>query len=304
MANTNMVIGKVNTTALESPEDIARKKVMEEANEEFVDVLDKVKGLLAAEGLGIIKSRYKIGEILEDASKEENRYGTKFIQRMEIALGYERDVIYQSLRFRNRFTESEVEELMGLRSRAGNPLLWTHVVHLSMVSDAEERDKLKQLTLNGNWSPSQLLSYIQKKQGGKRNPRGGKPLARPKSLKGFVDQQVAILDQLLKRKSKVWAGKEKDTDQSFFDVLTSTPPEKVDPSLLSELEQLERKYETVSMEMDNMATELLKARKKVERARTRVDDDDDDAKPTPPPAVRNKKGSKDKQDKMEPALDV
>jgi hypothetical protein len=304
MANTKVVVGsKVNATSLESSEDAARRKILEEANDDFKGLYGQVRNLLTSEGIGIIKSRYEIGVLLEEGCDEENKYGSKFIQRMETILGYEKDVIYQSLRFRKRYSEDEVETLLGLRNNAGDPLLWTHIVHLLQATDSVERAKLQQLTLENSWSPPQLLSYIQKKQGGKRNPGGGRPMARPKSLKGFVDQQIAVLDQLLSRKDKVWAGKEKDTDQSFFDLLNNTPWEKIDASVLTELEQLEQRYEKASMELDNMATEILKARKKVERSKIKADEegekDDDNTKPTPARVIARKKVKQD----LAPALD-
>lgn len=307
MTDTKVVVvgSKVNSTALESPDDVARRKVLEEANEEFKGLYGQVRSLLTSEGIGIIKSRYDIGVLLEEGCNEENKYGSKFIQRMETILGYEKDVIYQALRFRKRYNEDDVDTLLGSRNKTGDPLLWTHIVHLCTVSDSEEREKLQQLTLDNSWSPTQLLTYIQKKQGGKRNSGAGRPMARPKSLRGFVDQQTAVLDQLLSRKDKVWAGKEKDTDQSFFDVLNNTSWEKIDTSMLTELERLEQKYEKASMEMDNMATEILKARKKVERSKSRANEDNEEEgsspKPVPARVVQRKKGKQEQE--LAPALD-
>lgn len=292
-------VGKINAAVVASPEDLARQKVLAEANEDFKALHTQIRELLAAEGANIIRSRYRIGELLEDMLNEENKYGSKCVQRMEIALGYEKDIIYQSLRFRKRYDPEEVDRLLTARTKVGDPVMWTHVVHLSTVEDSEERNKLQQTILDNNLTPAQLLAYMQKKQGGKKS-HGGRPLARPKSLRGFVDQQFAVLDQLLNRKAKVWAGVEKVGEQSFFDLLNSTPPEKVDSSMLTELEQLENKYENASVELDNMATELLRARKRVEMARSRSDEDEDGEEISAPPAAVSPRKSKNKP---EPVLD-
>jgi hypothetical protein len=175
-----------------------------------------------------------------------------------------------------------MEKLLTIRTKNGQPLLWTHVTHLIRVQEVDVREELTQMVVDNDLSPTDLLNMIQKMQGKTSKPasNAGKPMARPKSLRGYIDQQWTLLEQLLKRKNKVWAGKEKKDDKSFFDMIDATPVDKIDVSILTEMEQLQKLYEKVSFELDAFADDLLKIRKRIESEKVKPDEPSNNLEPT------------------------
>ena len=261
--------------------DNKRAKLLADANDAFRSRYEEIREALASEETTIFETRYKIGLMVEEMSMDESSYGSKPVERMAELQGSGRDVIYQALLFVQRFDDAEMKELTKMRNKAGDPLLWTHVSHLIRIPDREVRQGTLRKCLELSWSPAELLAFIQNAKGGKTRSNAGKPLARPKSLRGFIDQQSTYIDQLLKRKEKVWAGQEKPGDTSFFDLLNSTPLTKLDTGTLTDLEKLEDRYELAATEMEAMATELSKIRRRIEDARDACVDNyqDDDEEP-------------------------
>jgi hypothetical protein len=257
-----------------------KDKLLSEATEQFVESYNEIRECLAAEETTIFESRYKIGKIVKEiATSASSDYGSNAVQRMAELISAGRDIVYQSLLFVQSYEEEEMKELTQLRNKEGDPLLWTHITHLIRVPDRKTRDLLLKKTLDENWTPGQLLIHVQGAKGGKSNPKAGKPLARPKSIRGFIDQQATYIEQLLKRKEKVWAGTEKPGDSSFFDLLESTPLDKMDEKTMTELGDLEDKFELAASELEGMATELSRVRRKIEQRREESVDnyEDDDA---------------------------
>lgn len=241
-----------------------RQQILEDANEQFLETYKEIKTCLDSEEAKIFENRYNIGLKVEDMAKLESEYGSKPVDRMAELLGSGKDVIYQSLLFVQRFDYAEMTELTKIRNRDGDPILWTHLTHLIRVVDRDVRQSLLKKCVDNSWSPAELLQAIQTQKGGKSNPSAGKPLARPKNIKGFIDQQVTYLDQLLKRKEKVWAGQEKPGDSSFLDLINSTPTSEFNPKLLDEIESLNSKYESASLALEAMSTELTKVVRRIE----------------------------------------
>lgn len=265
----------VNT---KTPADAERSKILAEANEDFIEMYNKIRDKFIAEELTIFESRYEIGRMIDEMKKNEIDYGSKCVERMQTLIGFDRSIIYMSWLFYEKYSENEMKELVSLRNKNGEPLTWTHITYLIRVQDKDVREQLQQTCLDNNWSPADLTSYIQMRKGGAKQSNGGKPMARPKSINGFIEQQQTALDQLLRRKDKVWAGAEKPGDQSFFDTLRTVPLEKIDADLVTDLSILQSKYEEASLELANMATDIKKARIRLEQAKqrnkTEIDDEE------------------------------
>lgn len=277
----NSITAKTSAVLVEQERD----KILSEANNEFIDLYEKIRESLIVEEQNTIRSRYDIGVALEAARQNESKYGSKFVERMEIAIGYDKSVIYNALVFAQRFTEEEVNELLDRRDKHGNSLLWTHVVHVMRAPDRATRKELLDLTFKHGFSPTELLTFIQKRSNRPAGPRSnaGKPLARPKSLQGFIDQQSEMVQQLLRRKAKVWAGAEKAGDKSFIDILLESPIDKMKATTLAELTQLTTLYNVAAQEMIDMAAKIAAAKEEIADkidGYDPADDDDDETQET------------------------
>jgi hypothetical protein len=277
---SNKISTKVNASkpAALSPQTEARTKIMSEANEEFRELYNRIRNTLLGEEQNVIRARYAIGELVYDMDVDESKYGARAVQRMEEVIGYDRSIIYNSLNFVKRYTKDQMEALLASRTSTGQPLLWTHVTHLMRVTDPDVREDLTTAALQQDLSPTELLNLIQKTQGKEmgRQSNAGKPMARPKSLKGYIDQQWVTVEQLLRRKDKVWAGAEKKGDKSFFDILADTPVDKIDDTMMTEMERLQKLFEKASFELDNHATKLLEARKRIEQSKLPAEEEEEE----------------------------
>lgn len=267
---SNITKSNINATPAKgvvAPSVAAKTKILSEANEAFKDMYDKIEETLLAEQQNVIRARYQIGELVYDMSVDEQKYGSRCIERMEEVVGYDRTVIYNSLSFVKKYSKEEMEELISLTTVAGRPLLWTHVTHLLRVTDNNVREDLIDMIIDKDLSPTELLDTIQQMQNKPigRTSNAGKPMARPKSIKGFIEQQWTLIEQLLRRKDKVWAGTEKQGDRSFFDTIADTPTDKIGPETVEQLDKLQKLYEKASFELDEYATKLLAIRKKLEK---------------------------------------
>jgi hypothetical protein len=246
-----------------STPDNRRAKLLSTANEMFLEKYKMIQDALASEETTIFENRYKIGLIVEEMNNLESDYGSKPVERMAELLGSGKDIIYQSLLFVQRFDEDELKALIAMRNTDGNPLMWTHVSHIIRIADRDIRKDTIQKCLDNSWTPVELLSYIQELRGGKQRSSSGKPLARPKSLRGFIEQQNTFIDQLLKRKEKVWAGQEKAGDHSFLDLMKSTPTDSYNKSVFTDIDALVERYRIAATEMDSMAIEIDRVKRQI-----------------------------------------
>src|ERR1044072_2713487 len=94
---------RTNTSTVLSPSDIKRAEIIADANEEFIKVYDEITKKLEGEEKASIRLRYKIGEMVDELRLDEQTYGAKAGERMELVVGKDRGVIYQSLLFYARY---------------------------------------------------------------------------------------------------------------------------------------------------------------------------------------------------------
>ncbi len=196
-----------------------KNKLLTEATAGFKRAYKEVRAVLSSAEMSVIDSRYKAGKLMVDMRDNHSKHGPKALERMELLIGRDRALIYNCVRFVEFYSDDDVKELKKLRNSTGAPLTWTHVVHLLVETDKEKHEKAKALCLENSWSSQKLLSYIQASNGGKKSSSAGKPMSRPSSFRGFIEQQLAIFDNVISRYKKVWAGTEKPGDVTFADLL-------------------------------------------------------------------------------------
>lgn len=252
------------------PHDEDRQKLLDEATAGFRQSYKRIQAIIDQTETADIRHRHEIGVILtemEDDKDADTSYGSAAIERMSALIDRGRCTVYNSLRFARVYTSEEVDELCKARNARNQPLSWTHVVHLLVVPRKDVRERLLRQCLEGNWTESQLLEHVKEKGGGRRgSSNAGRPSVRPTTLRGFVNNQVTLLSQTINRVDKVWAGKEKPTDQSFIDMLKSADPEELSRVGLEELtthyDNLVMRMTSLSREVKNQISRAKKLKKK------------------------------------------
>jgi hypothetical protein len=104
--------------------------------------------------------RYRIGALIRDVENEPRKYGSAAVAQLARELLVDESTLYKYAAVARTWTESELEQLVMLRGRAGLPLSFAHFVALTTVEERQARDALVEETLARGLTARQLRARI------------------------------------------------------------------------------------------------------------------------------------------------
>lgn len=279
-----------------------REKALAQMNDNLRAVHEEAEDLLNRETECIIRSRYELGLLVKEVDEDEkNSYGAKAIETLSKALGRNKTILYDALKFVNTYSEEQVNELLAARNNNNIPLSWSHVEALIHTPDDDVRDKMLDSALIECWTGAELAKKISEALGGTRSNSPGRPLSKPKSFDGYLDSIITTSEVLTKKVEQVWLG----GDKTLIDAANEI--EDVSDKTLAKLQDaLDKMADTVYAATQTAKELTLLQRKLVkERVTTATDeeeatddvteDEEEELPPPPPPPPVKKKGGRPKK---------
>ncbi len=263
----------------------SRVSALESMNTALRKVHDKAEKLLNKESECVIRSRHQLGKLVAEVfANSENKYGTKAMTILSVALSKNQTILYGSKKFAELYDDDDAEKLIAVRNTAGQPLCWSHIETLISIDDSTLRDTMLTITLDKSLTPSELSKKITEYYGGARSNSPGRTLTKPKTFLGYLDQINTTVSGFMKKSEQVWLGGDKTIKDSVEDL------EKIDDSLFEKLQETQDRLSDLvtasaeAMEELNSVREALvdkkaAADKIAKKAKKDEIEDDDDGLP-------------------------
>jgi hypothetical protein len=138
---------------------------------------DSARRLLSSAASSDARARYRVGTIVAEIKKREDRYGTRAVTLLATALGRDETTLYRYATVAETWSESALADLLLKRMPCGEPLSWSHLLELAAIASPEHRERLIQEALNEGLSVRALAAL-----GRGEWTRGGHRAALPPSL--------------------------------------------------------------------------------------------------------------------------
>ena len=122
--------------------------------------------------LATLQDYYELGRRASDTQPDGTAKSPEPFKGLAVEAGVQADTIRKALKFATTYTLGELEELLALRTPAGEPLSWYLVRVLLQVKDKAERSKIQTRAAEEGWSRPDLQMAVQAHQGGKKSPGG------------------------------------------------------------------------------------------------------------------------------------
>ena len=134
----------------------------------------------AEEKIATLRKYYNIGLRALGKAPDGSKQEPESIKDLAKEAGVGTDTIRKAITFARAYNKGDLQRLLALRDRDGEPLGWYYVRVLIQVKDKAEREELQRETAEKGWSRDDLWDEISARHGGKRpTPRGGRRFAAP-----------------------------------------------------------------------------------------------------------------------------
>jgi hypothetical protein len=176
----------------------AVRRMTPELREQYQAVRRLLSKVTAADA----RARYEVGVVVLEIKRSEDRYGTRAVHLLSLALGRNEVTLYRYSAVAEAWTASELEELLLRKLPGGEPISWCHLQEIA-AAPREQREKLlKQVFVKG--LSLRELTAVARGSSPTAVPAErplGRPFARLKQLEttcGAIERFV-LDDTLLKR---------------------------------------------------------------------------------------------------------
>jgi hypothetical protein len=170
-----------------------------------------------------LKFYYEVGSRLEAIAEDPKCRKAEDqdpISLLASYIGVSKPTLAETQRFAEAYNKTEFNKLLKRVDPAtGFCLKWGHARLLASVDDKEQRAELEEQTLTNVWSPEQLSAEIQGKLG--KRSKGGRPLGKPGSLAGALQQIRKLTTDWVRRNDEVW----RTEDQDIITEMLNQPPD-------------------------------------------------------------------------------
>jgi hypothetical protein len=165
-----------------------------------------VRKLLSTTTAADARTRYRVGVVVLEIKRSEDRYGTRAVALLAAALCRNEATMYRYGAVAEAWTATEVEEILLQRMPGGEPISWCHLQEIA-ISPREKRESLLRKTVAKGLSLRELTELARGERGKvtptERSSDGkpGRPLAHLEQLATACEaiEQLAIDDSLLER---------------------------------------------------------------------------------------------------------
>lgn len=237
----------------------ARQEIINEMPDALLWKFEEIRAFVIDEAISVFRRRHKLGCMVLEVTNDEDKYGKHAVDQMSKLLSMDNSLLYNAKLFAERYSMNDLEELTNLRNRIGDSLTWSHVVQLIRVPDRDARLQLQQQTADNSWTYQELLKQVQDNKGGKTS-KGGRPLAKPTGLDGFITQVDSMSSKWIKCSNDIWLSEDGGLDEITADLLASGASAKT----ITDIRDLESKVRNLATAADILADELKATRKLLE----------------------------------------
>ncbi len=235
--------------------EVQREELVAEMSPHLLSKFEDIRSFLIDEAISIFKRRHTLGKMVLQITNDPSKYGKRAIEQLSQLLSMDPSMLYNAKLFAERYTEKQLVELVEARNKFGDALTWSHVVQLIRIPDPNQRNKLQQKAIDECLTYQELLKEIQKRKGGKSS-RGGRPLAKPSSLDGYITQMDTMSTKWLKCYNEIWCG----GDKPINSLAAGIKEEDLNKDRFEQLRSIEDKMSSLSMASEHAARQLHKLR--------------------------------------------
>jgi hypothetical protein len=202
-----------------------------------------------------VRTYLGVGREVQGIIADKATYGGVTYRQLEPLFQTGRDLLRPSYALAERYSDAEIDKLLRLRNpdtHAG--LHRAHLIALSRVTDKDKAFQLAEKTVANGWSKKDLISQVQKAQGGKKS-QGGR-IKRPETLRGIIEQIIAETKRLIEKDSKVWM----HPQQGMYALIEKLGPEGPDNETMIRMEEAVYVIQSLSTRYSTMIGDFLRLR--------------------------------------------
>ena len=206
----------------------AAKRAMSDMTPALKTVFTEIRDLLAKVDKGNILARWEIGDKVNKALGDGDKYGEQAAEKLAGALSIDVQELYHCRQFVMTYDKAEVQKILEKTTASGRSITWSHLNGLCRVPKDSLREALLAKVFSNSLTVRELMSEIQKKLGKRGNNTNGRPRIGPKSPKAAL----------------LMVSKQTQTDADIisntmpqFDKIIDEPAEYADDSFMAELEE-------------------------------------------------------------------
>jgi hypothetical protein len=122
---------------------------LENMNHALRDKLALLRTLFATAAADNIKARYKIGVIIAEVRAAEDRYGSRAVATLAVALGRDEATLYRYGTVAATWSEAQVERLLDRSGVDGQPLSWSHLIYVATAPSSRREELVNQVLSEG-----------------------------------------------------------------------------------------------------------------------------------------------------------
>jgi hypothetical protein len=213
-----------------SQQRAAYEEMLPAAKAAFKKIYTKASNLATADLL----TRWEIGDVVLEGTKNERLYGQEVVKQWARALGDDVNEVqlYQYRRFAGAFSREDLLALLERRTVKGGQISWTHVRALLPLERgqgaAKCRKEIIERIFQDGLSCTQVSEAVKEHLGGPMS-KGGRTPAAPKTPKQAMTQIEKFSSAIINR-AELW-------DRALWKAVGDGPAEQCTPDLLEQLEK-------------------------------------------------------------------
>lgn len=194
-----------------------RQQLFDKMNPQLKDKVHQVKTWFDLAYKSTLLDRYQLGLLVQEIYDDDywgkdKRYGDGAVRKLEQYFAWGRDVLRPAYRLVCEFTREEIDQVLTLRTSAGEPISYTHLRVLFPIKDKAVRWELLDRVIKENLTAEELDKLVLDMQGlkvpGVRRSKRGRPLSAPRDFEGIYRQQEGYCQDFLQRSFQVWEAEE------------------------------------------------------------------------------------------------
>ena len=145
---------------------------------------------------------HQVGEQVERLCPSGDRaYGQGVMQQLAKTLHFSATRLLQARQFARTYRRAEVRE-MDKPTRTGYVLRWAHVIPLMANEDSDERAKLQEECVEGEWSSRELWRRVKETRAPKS--QGGRKFQKPADGETALRQLIEESRDWIARYNEIW----------------------------------------------------------------------------------------------------
>jgi hypothetical protein len=146
----HMAFSRIQQFELQLKHEMAQEQaeaLMNESPPALRDKITWIRNYFEDEWRRSIVGRFQVAAVIRDIYDDVTDnggavYGTKAVEAIKKAFGWDDGIIYQALHVADTFTPEKIQTIAQMRLPGGRPLSYSHVVAQSRVEDERHREKL------------------------------------------------------------------------------------------------------------------------------------------------------------------